>query len=144
MRRDRRAAGGAVALEYALVVPVLFALMFGILQYGYHYWALSTAAASAREAAREMAVGTSWTCASQEAVAKATGPAVGGTPTATISYDNAAGSPVVGGLVSVTVSFHSLDLGLVPVPDGGHVTETARARVENVPPVPLVPAGCTP
>jgi Flp pilus assembly protein TadG len=139
-----RAAEGAVALEYALVAPVLFAVMFGILQYGYHYWALETAAAAAREAAREMAVGTDWPCARAEAAGKAAGPAVGGPATVTLAYDDPAGTASVGSHVAVTVSFRSLDLGLVPVPDGGTVSQTASARVENVPATPLVPAGCTP
>ncbi len=41
---------------------VVFPLLGAILQYGYQYWSLETAAATAREAARALAVGTDPAC----------------------------------------------------------------------------------
>lgn len=143
MRRSER---GSTALEFGLVAPLVFLVIFGIIQYGYVFWALTTASASAREAARRMIVGRDWaTCAQPEAVRQAANPAVGDDPvTATYRYTDDAGvtlhRPVrVGDLVEVTVSFQSLNLGipLIPVPDGGVVTQTATARVENIPAVTL-------
>ena len=58
-------------------------------------------------------------------------------------YHDASGAaqagPVQGSLVTVTVSFQSLHIGLpfLPVPDGGRVEESATARIEAVPGVRL-------
>ncbi|MGN6574399.1 MAG: TadE/TadG family type IV pilus assembly protein [Nocardioides sp.] len=140
----RRSETGSASLEFGLVAPVIFLLIFGIIQYGYLFWALQTSAATAREAARSLIVGTQEDCTLARAVDMAAGPAVGGgTPSATATYHDPAGAvvaePVEGGLVEVAVSFDTLDMNLpfLPLPDGGHVTQRAEARVENVPPVPL-------
>jgi Flp pilus assembly protein TadG len=124
-RRDDR---GSAAVEFAIVLPVLLLVIFGILQYGYHYWALETASATAREAARRLAVGTDWTCTVSEAQAAASIPATG-----TVTVTRSSSTPTQGSLVTVTVAFPSLDVGLVPLPDDGRVSETATARVESVP-----------
>jgi Flp pilus assembly protein TadG len=143
LRLPRRRDDGAAALEFGLVVPIIIMLIFGIIQYGYLYWALQTAAATAREATRQLIVGTDETCALANAVKMASGPAVGGTPSATPVYEDGNGNvvpdPVEGGTVSVAVSFQTLDIGIpfLPVPAGGIVTQEMTARVENVPAVPL-------
>ena len=56
--------------------------MFGVIQYGVYFWGASTAAASAREAARQIAVGTDWTCSHDQAVTRA-GDAASGDPAIT-------------------------------------------------------------
>lgn len=132
--RDER---GATLVEFALVVPVLLVVTLGILQYGYQFWALETASATAREAARRMAVGTSWDCTRAEAVDRLSGPAVRDVPAPTYRYSSGGSTPVVGGMVTVTVSFQSLFVGLLPVPNRGWVSESATSRVENVPDTPL-------
>lgn len=140
----RRREDGAAALEFGLVAPVVFMLIFGIIQYGYLFWSLQTAAATAREATRQLIVGTDEACTLANAVKMAAGPAIGNTaPSATPVYRDGNGAvvaaPVEGGTVSVAVSFQTLDMGLpfLPVPDDGHVTQEVTNRVENVPAVPL-------
>lgn len=129
---------GVSALEFGLVMPVLLLVIFGLVQYGYHYWSLETASATAREAARRLVVGSGEDCVRAEARSRAAMPAVDGTPSVTWIYGAAASStPVVGEQVTVTVSFQSLDIGLFPLPAGGVVTETATAVVENIPAAPL-------
>jgi len=136
---------GSAALEFAIVVPVILMFIFGIIQYGYLYWSLQTAAATAREAARQLIVGTDWPCVQAQAQGQAGNPAVGGAPASvTRTYYDTAGNvstsgPVLGGLVRVQVSFQSLDMNLpfVPVPNGGVVTDDADGRVESIPAVPL-------
>ncbi len=144
MVRGRRTEGGAAALEFALVAPVILLFIFGIIQYGYLFWSLETASATAREAARQLIVGTDQQCVKDQAAGQAAQPAVGATPPqVAVAYTDpdgaASASPVVGGLVTVTVSFESLDLHLplLPVPDGGTVSGDGSARVENIPAVPL-------
>ncbi|HLN76543.1 MAG TPA: TadE family protein [Nocardioidaceae bacterium] len=135
-RRER----GAAALEFGLVLPLVMLVIFGIIQYGYLYWSLETAAAAAREAARRLVVGTDWGCTQAGAVQAADGPALGGTPpTVTRRYHTEGGAtqsaPVVGSLVTVTVSFQSLDMGMpfLPLPNNGVVKDTAVGRIEDVP-----------
>lgn len=142
--RARRDARGAAALEFALVAPVILLFVFGIIQYGYLFWSLETASATAREAARQLIVGTQEQCVKDQAAGQAAQPAVGTSPPQVdVAYTDPQGDPstvpVVGGLVTVTVSFSSLDmhLPLLPVPDGGTVTGDGSARVENIPAVPL-------
>lgn len=125
---------GATALEFALTIPVILALMFGILQYGYHYWALETASATAREAVRKYSVGTEEACTIELARAHAGTAALG-----PVTVSSAPSDPSVGAVIEVTVSFQSLYLGFLPLPADGVVSETASARVENV---PVTPAPC--
>jgi Flp pilus assembly protein TadG len=135
----RRSQRGAAALEFGLVFPLVLAVIFGIIQYGYHFWSLHTAAATARETARLLVVGSDWGCARAYGVSFAEGPAVGaGVPTVSRRYHTADGATqdtaVPGSMVTVTVSFQSLHIGLLPVPDSGVVEQSATARIENVPP----------
>ncbi len=132
---------GAAALEFGLVFPIVVLVIFGIIQYGYHFWSLHTAAATAREAARMLIVGSDWGCTQTYAQDFASSPAVGTTPPeVTRAYHAEDGTPQpaprVGSMVTVTVSFQSLDLGMpfLPLPNGGKVTQTATARIESVPP----------
>jgi Flp pilus assembly protein TadG len=135
--RRRRTERGAVAVEFALIFPLVFAVMFGVIQYGIYFWGRSTAAASARESARQLAVGTDWTCSQTEAADKADRAASG----VVISrrYLNATNTPAIGDLVEVTVSAKTLAPNLLPLPDSGTITEVATARVANI---PLSPVGC--
>lgn len=133
--RASRSERGAIAVEFALVFPIVFAVMFGIIQYGIYFWGRSTAAASARESARQLAVGTDWTCSHDQAVEKANG--AGSGATASRKYLNAANSAKIGDLVEVTVTAHSLAPDFLPLPDSGAITEVATARVENIPTIPL-------
>lgn len=133
--RADRSERGAMAVEFALVFPIVFAVMLGIIQYGVYFWGRSTAAASAREAARQMAVGTNWTCSQAQAVQKTGG--AGKNVVVTMRYDNATNSAVIGDLVEVTVTARTLAPTLLPVPDHGAITEVATARVENIPSSPL-------
>ncbi|HSE10127.1 MAG TPA: TadE family protein [Nocardioidaceae bacterium] len=136
-----RGQSGAAALEFGLVFPVVLLVIFGIIQYGYHFWSLHTASATAREAARRLVVGTDWGCTQEIAAQHADSPAVGSTPpVVTREYHTDGGAaqsaPVVGSLVTVTVSFQSLHLGMpfLPVPDGAAITQSQSGRIENVPP----------
>lgn len=123
---------GAAALEFALMAPVLLVAILGVLQYAYHFWSLETASAAAREAARRVSVGTTWACVQQEAIDRATLPALSDASIAvTTTYGFATNA--VGDIVEVTVAFDSLDLGLFPLPSGGRVSETVATTVQNRP-----------
>jgi len=133
--RAKRSERGAMAVEFALVFPIVFAVMFGIIQYGIYFWGRSTVAASARESARQLAVGTDWTCSRDQALAKANG--AGSGAVVTRKYVNAGNEAKIGDLVEVTVTAKSLAPAFLPLPGHGSITEVATARVENIPTSPL-------
>lgn len=62
-----RSERGAVAVEFALVLPVLLALVLGIVEFGRAYNAQISVTHAAREAARTMAVKDNWPQAQQAA-----------------------------------------------------------------------------
>ena len=124
-----------MAVDFALVFPIVFAVMFGIIQYGVYFWGRSTAAASARESARQLAVGTDWTCSHDQAVANVN--RAGKDAAVTRVYLNADNTAKIGDLVQVTVTAKTLAPTFLPVPDSGAITEVATARVENIPTSPL-------
>lgn len=51
---------GAAAVEFALVLPVLVALLLGIIQFGWYFFVANSASAAAREGARRVVVGDCW------------------------------------------------------------------------------------
>ena len=66
LRRARLRSGseeGAAAVEFALVVPLLLTLLFGIIEFGFAFNAQIVVTNAAREAARELAVNddAAWT-----------------------------------------------------------------------------------
>ncbi|MPZ95811.1 MAG: hypothetical protein GEU96_13105 [Propionibacteriales bacterium] len=139
--RRRSSDDGASAVEFALVSVLLFTILFGLIQYGLYFWSLQSGSSAAREGARRAAVGDLG-CTDLEAYVKARvqGETDAG-DIATRTYHQADGttaaSPaVVGGVVTVTVTFNSIDLGFpfVPFIDDGLVSEEAFSRVENVDP----------
>ncbi|RNM15838.1 pilus assembly protein [Nocardioides pocheonensis] len=134
-RRARRSERGAMAVEFALVFPIVFAVMLGVIQYGVYFWGRSTAAASARESARQLAVGTDWTCSHDQAVANTN--RAGKNVVVTRTYLNDDNAAKIGDLVQVTVTAKTLAPSLLPVPDSGAITEVATARVENIPSTPV-------
>lgn len=65
---------GAAAVEFALIVPLLFVLVFGIIAFGVAFMQLQTARGAVREGARTGAVfdGSGWKSSSQMADATVT------------------------------------------------------------------------
>lgn len=55
MRRANEAAGQDL-VEFALIAPILFAVLFGIMEFGVAVWRYNTLANTARETAREFVV----------------------------------------------------------------------------------------
>jgi len=137
----RRPEKGAVAIEFALVMPIFLLLVFGMIQYGVYFWAAQGSSNATREAARRAAVGDFATCADFRADVRLRIDSLGDSTTAGIwrTYQNGPGNvkPTieVGDVVTVTVEFQTPDFHLpfVPFLDDGIVRQSADARVENVP-----------
>jgi Flp pilus assembly protein TadG len=60
---------GAAAVEFALVLPLLIAMLFGIIQFGALFFLHNNMVNAAREAARKMAVGEATTNAQAQTIA---------------------------------------------------------------------------
>jgi uncharacterized membrane protein len=56
-RRPEAPDRGAAAVEFALVLPLLFVILFGVVEYGYNLFQMQSAQATVREAARAVALG---------------------------------------------------------------------------------------
>ena len=73
MKRARQAAGrerGAAAVEFALVLPLLLALVFGIVEFGWTFNQQISLSNAARESARFMAIHYAEAGAKAEAIAQ--------------------------------------------------------------------------
>lgn len=144
--RSRRDADGAAAVEFALVMLPVIVLLFGLVQYGFYFWAMQGGSDIARSAARLSSVGQPATCSEFRAnLAAQVDELVGTGATATIerSYQQQAPSEVrVGDVVSVVVRFKSPDLHFpfIPFINDGMVTASAESRVDFV---PSQPESCT-
>ena len=90
---------GAIAVEFALVAPVLLALVIGIVEFANAYNAQISVTQAAREAARTMAVKNSQTDAKAAAVAGAPG------LTGTMAYSFAPAACAPNTTVKVTISY---------------------------------------
>ena len=64
-----RSEEGVVAVEFALVVPLLLMILFVIVEFGYAFNAQISVTHAAREAARTMAITKDWTDAQNAALA---------------------------------------------------------------------------
>jgi Flp pilus assembly protein TadG len=71
--RSQRHDRGAVAVEFALVAPILLALLAGIVEFSYAYNVQISVTQAAREAAREMAINDDQGAAELAAAAGAPG-----------------------------------------------------------------------
>lgn len=140
-RRHRDDRGNA-AVEFALVMVPLVALLFGVIQYGIYFWALQGGSDIARSAARMSSVGTPSDCASfrSAVLSQINGLAASGS-SATVKRSYVQQNPqsvTVGDMVTVTISFNSPDLHFpfIPFINNGLVTSTAQSRVDFVPSQP--------
>jgi len=149
-RRDRRDEGGAAAVEFALVLIPLLYLVFGIIQYGWYFYAMQSGSAAVGDAARRLAVGNCQTTGEVQTLLKshlgaATTASSASQISTTIAYTKADGSPSgtpsdptnpaqIGGSVTVTATFPTLNMHFpfIPVPNGADVTRTNVARIEDL------------
>jgi Flp pilus assembly protein TadG len=139
----RRAERGAAAVEFALVMPLLLVLIFGLIQYGLYFYSAQTGSNTVNVAARQLTVGNCDTTAELDAlVDDRLGAAAVGTPTVTREYfdtdgttslGSAATAAKIGGSVTVVITFDTINLNFpfVPFLDDPKVSRTVTARVED-------------
>ncbi|HEX5401305.1 MAG TPA: TadE/TadG family type IV pilus assembly protein [Pseudonocardiaceae bacterium] len=143
--RRRRDEGGAAAVEFALVLIPLLYLVFGLVQYGWYFYAMQSGSSAVGDAARRIAVGNCPTTGDVKGLiydhlGAATTASSSSGITTTITYTKADGSGSVaapgeiGGSVTVTATFPTLNMHFpfIPVPDDGNVTRTNVTRIEDL------------
>ena len=144
--RRRRDEGGAAAVEFALVLIPMLYLVFGIIQYGWYFYAMQSGSSAVGNAARRAAVGNCQTVAQVQSMLRTNlGPATTASTdsaiTTTLTYTKADGTSTtapgeIGGSVTVTATFPTLNMHFpfIQVPNGGDVTRTNVARIEDTDP----------
>lgn len=130
--RVRRAHGarrenGAAAVEFALVLPILAALLLGMIQISWYFLVANSTSSAAREGARRVVVGDCW---GGEFLPFVTGQA----PTTTLATyspgDLAADTVAVGDSVTITVTADAAIVNFIPsFPQT--VTRSFTARLED-------------
>lgn len=129
--------GGAILVEFALVLPLFLVLVFAIVQYGWTFYQVQETAHAVREGARVAAVGTRDTAGVRSFVQ---GKIVSASTTAAVttcySDTNGSGSLSVGDEIAVAARFPatSFHLPFLPFPSGLQIAQTTRTRTENVVP----------
>lgn len=145
-RRRDRGAEGAAAVEFALVMPILFLVMFGILQYGLWFNDSLNTRQGVREAARQGVVRNFASCGSAandmdtlKCNAKLQISALTGTEYVKVVKPAtwAKSEPLV---VCALVRSQGA-VGILPMPNGGWISSTTQMSIEQDA-VPL-PTGTT-
>jgi Flp pilus assembly protein TadG len=120
-RKDQR---GAAAVEFALVLPIFIAIIFGIIQFGYYFWTAESANTAAREAARRVVVGDCWNSTNMTGFADSFA-----SQTTSVSRSADPASLAVGDAITITVVADSEIINLIPgIPST--VTREYVARME--------------
>ena len=142
--RRRRDEGGAAAVEFALVLIPLLYLVFGLVQYGWYFYAMQSGSSAVGDAARRIAVGNCQTVGEVQTLihdhlGAATTASSASQIVTTITYTKADGSSAsapgeIGGSVTVSAKFPTLNMHFpfIPVPDDGNVTRTNVTRIEDL------------
>ena len=120
----RKREDGAAAVEFALVVPIFVAIVFGIIQYGFYFWTAETANSAAREAARRVVVGDCWDSTKMTNFVRSHAPQTSSTTKSVTDPSTLA----VGSAITITVTANSDVLNFFPLPDT--VTREYVARME--------------
>jgi Flp pilus assembly protein TadG len=144
-RSRRRDDSGAVAVEFAMLVPLLLLLVLGTIQYGTYFYSSQAGSDIARDAARRAAVGDPVSCADFRAAVQGGIDGVAGhgaTDYITRTYvrrpAGRTGDLLPGDEVTVQVQFQSFDMNIpfIPLADDGKITAQVQVRLEYVPEQP--------
>lgn len=124
-RPDNRRRSGAVAAEFALIVPLLALMLFGVLQFGFAIYTYSAMETAARTGARQIVFGTS--VAAAQAATRAALPGWVADEAAITSIEDDGG---VARMTVVVPGSSAAIVGMVPMPDSFTAT-VAMPRVND-------------
>jgi Flp pilus assembly protein TadG len=134
----RRDEGGATAVEFALISIPLFAIVFGMIDYGWYFFASQTSGSAASTVTRRMQVGDCWGAGQALTLAKKQAATVtslsrqidGSAEAPPTSAD--LGTAVVGTTqITVKVQANGKLIGFFPLPNDGEITSTVQAQLEH-------------
>jgi Flp pilus assembly protein TadG len=124
MRARAKDQRGAAAVEFALIAPLFFVLVFGMIQFGWYLWTAEYTNSAARETARRVVVGDCW--ANYAAFSASQGSRVTSTTLSPSPTGLKVGDPIV---VTVT-SNANLGINIMGFGLPTSVTRTYDARME--------------
>jgi Flp pilus assembly protein TadG len=155
MGRARRPAPrdeGAAAVEFAIVAPLVFLLLFWTFTLGWELWEIQAAQSSAGQVARNASIQVSdpTDFVKQAAcLVSRTGVGAGRLTRVTVAFSTdvggkspiSASSAATDGFVTVTLAYRSTLAGLMktPLTSDGNYTASAVARLEQIPPSNVLP-----
>jgi TadE-like protein len=128
---------GAVAVEFALLLPLLMLFLFGIIQYGYGLFQLQTFNSTVSDSARSLATGiTSCPAFNQTLDSVASGNGLDPAALSDIHVDwvNSDGSPLPQrlGYAKLTVSYAPFNIGLPFIPFPDEITRTRLVSIQDI------------
>ena len=143
--QKRRGDKGASAVEFAIILPLLLMLIFGMIQYGFFFYSYQTGKSVADRYLRQLTVGN---CQDADDLRSAVFNAMAGATTAdtdisdgfnaVATYVDAAGKSAdapgqIGGSVTLTITYPTLNMNipLVPFLKDATLTQSLTGRVED-------------
>lgn len=124
-RQEQR---GTSTVEFALISVPLILLLFGIIQYGWYFYVAETASGAASNVTRRLSVGDCWTGTQAYDLAKSQSPRVTSLAKSPSSLTGAVPGTTQ---LRITVTADAKILNFYPLPNGGIVTRTVQARLED-------------
>ncbi len=127
-RSGRVGDGGTSAVEFALILIPFTVLVLGMIQYGWYFYVSQSTAGAAAHVTRRLEVGDCWTGDAALRLARTQSAQV-----STLSKAPADLTAAVPGetQIQVTVTADADILNFLPMPNGGQVTETVHAQLED-------------
>lgn len=142
-----RNARGAAAVEFALVAPIVFLVLFGVLQYGLYFFDAHGTRTGVREAARQGVVKTFSNCGTEstdlgklKCSTKGLVDAITGPIAVKVEAPQGwqRGRPLV-----VCAMVQSQAIGILPMPNDGLITSKTEMSIEVEGASPPTPASLT-
>ena len=130
---------GSVAVEFALLLPLLMMFLFGIIQYGYGLFQLQAITSAVSEATQKATTGIT-SCAlfqdTVESLARGNGLNADDVTHVTVQWLTETGAatsaPDPLGLVKVTVTFAPFKIGIPFVPFPDTITRSQTGTMQNI------------
>jgi Flp pilus assembly protein TadG len=126
-RVRRRDENGAAAVEFALIMIPFAVMLLGLIEYGWYFYVAQNTSGAASTVSRKLEVGDCWTGTQALTFAKNQSAQI-----TSLSSSPALGSvPAVGTAFTVTITANAKIMSFIPVPNGGTITRTVSAQVED-------------
>ena len=119
---------GTSAVEFALILIPFTVLVLGMIQYGWYFYVSQSTAGAASHVTRRLEVGDCWTGDAALRLARSQTSQVS---TLTKTPSDLTGATPGVTQIRVTVTAEADILNFLPMPNGGQVSETVQAQLED-------------